>query len=106
MFSIQTLANRVSDPKPRALTGLGFAVTVVRSPRVIASLGDTTLLARVHQPIGAVVQLWLPVNAFPVPVAVRRVRCHLVLGLTRVLLHVLGLLLADTCNTNDDNVKR
>jgi len=80
------------------LTGLGLALAVVRPPRVVAALGHSPVLARVHQPVRTVVQLRLPVHALPVPVAVRRVRHHFVLGLARVVLYVgrLRLLLANT----------
>lgn len=70
------------------LTGLSFALAVVRPPRVVASLGDTPLLARVNQTIRTVVQLRLTIHAFPITVAVSRVRYHLIFGFAWVFLYV------------------
>lgn len=68
--------------------GLGFAIAVVRPPRVVATLGDAPVLARVNQTVRTVVQLRLTVHAFPVTIAVSRVRYHLVFGFARVFLYV------------------
>lgn len=74
---------------PRYRTvGLSFAIAVVRPPRVVASLGDAPVLASVNQTIRAVVQLRLTIHAFPVTVAVSRVRYHLIFGFAWVFLYV------------------
>jgi len=70
------------------LTGLSLAIAVVCPPRVVASLGDTPMFARVNQTIRTVVQLRLTIHAFPITVAVSRVRYHLIFGFTWVFLYV------------------
>lgn len=49
---------------------LAFAVAVIRSPRVIATLGDTAMLPGEDQTVWTVEELGAAVHAFPVAVAV------------------------------------
>lgn len=53
------------------LTSLLFPIAVIRTPRIITSLRHTTILPRKHQPIGTIVQLRLPIDTLPIPVAIR-----------------------------------
>lgn len=80
----------------RILTCQLLAVAVVRTPRVVAALRDAPVLAGEHEPVRAVVQLRLVVDALPVPIAVRHVTDHLRLGFARVLL-VLALSTGEPC---------
>lgn len=70
------------------LTGLSFALAVVRPPRVVASLGDAPVFARINQTVRTVVQFRLTVHAFPVTIAVSRIGYYLVFGFARVFLYV------------------
>lgn len=55
---------------------LAFAVTVVRTPRIIAALGDTAVLAGEHETVRTVEQLRTTVYAFPVTIAVLDIAHH------------------------------
>jgi len=49
---------------------LAFTVAVVRSPRIIAALGNTAMFAGKHETVRAVKQLRAAVHAFPIAVAI------------------------------------
>lgn len=68
--------------------GLGLVIAVVAPPRVVATVRHPPVFAREHQPVGAVVQLRLPPDTLPVPVAVGHVANHARLCLTWVFLVV------------------
>lgn len=82
----------LTSTKPRhkqyggLLTGLSLVLAVVGPPGVVATLGDSAVLACEHQAVGAVVELRLAVHALPVPVTVGRVWNHSTLDLAGVLL--------------------
>jgi hypothetical protein len=85
------------------LTGELFAFAVVSSPGVVATLGHTTVLAGVHEAVGAVKELRLSTDALPVSVAVGLIWDDAAFDLTRVQLTfarcLLLLLLRQTLNT-------
>lgn len=68
---------------------LAFAVTVVRSPRIIATLGDTAMLAGEHETVRTIEQLWSAAHAFPITIAILDVAYHPRLGLAWILLLLL-----------------
>lgn len=84
------------------LTGLSLVLAVVGPPGVVATLGDSAVLACEHQAVGAVVELRLAVHALPVPVTVGRVRNHSRLDLARVLL--VYRLLTTHCNNRETDL--
>jgi len=65
---------------------LVFSITVVRTPRIIAALGDTAVLAGEHETVRTIEQLRTTVYAFPIAIAVLDVAHHPRLCLARVLL--------------------
>jgi hypothetical protein len=83
------------------LTGELFAFAVVSSPGVVATLGHTTVLAGVHEAVGAVKELRLSTDALPVSVAVGLIWDNAAFDLTRVQLTFARclLLLRQTLNT-------
>lgn len=80
---------------------LAFAVTIVRTPWIIAALGDTAVLASEHQAVRTVEQLRATVHALPIAIAVLGVAHHPRFRLTRVLL--LLLLAQRTCRRESVN---
>lgn len=68
------------------LTSNLLVLAVVGPPWVVAALGDPSVVAGEDEPVGAVVEFWLAVDALPVAVAVLRVGHHSALRLARVLL--------------------
>lgn len=82
---------------------LAFAVAVVRTPRVIAALGDTAMLAGEHETVRTVEQLRATINALPIAIAVLGVAHHPRLRLARVLL--LLLLAQRTCKRERLNAR-
>lgn len=55
---------------------LAFTITIVRSPRIIAALGDAAVLAGEHKTVRAIEQLRAAVHAFPVAIAVLDITHH------------------------------
>lgn len=49
---------------------LAFPVAVVRSPGIVAALGHATMLPSENKTVRAVEQLWTPVDALPIAIAV------------------------------------
>lgn len=68
---------------------LAFAVAVVRSPRIIAALGDAAMLAGEHETVRTIEQLRSTIHAFPITIAILDVAHHARLGLARILLLLL-----------------
>lgn len=78
------------------LTGQLFAVTIVRSPWIIASFGDATMFTSKYQSIWAIVQFRLIIYAFPISVTVGCIANDPCLCLARVFL-VAFLCMGDSC---------
>lgn len=55
---------------------LAFAVTIVRTPRIIAALGDTAVFAGEHETVRTVEQLRATIHALPVAIAVLDIAHH------------------------------
>lgn len=70
--SVQPVAVLGRDRRIR----LAFAVTVVRTPRIIASLGDPAVLAGEHETIRTVEQLRATIHALPIAITVFDVAHH------------------------------
>lgn len=68
---------------------LAFTVTVVRPPGIIASFGDTAMLASEHETVRTIEQLWPTAHTFPIAIAILDVAHHPRLGLTWILLLLL-----------------
>lgn len=98
MLLLNALQNTRIGGFVEILTCLCLALAVVGPPGVVAAVRHSPVLAGVHQAIGTVVQLRLPVLALPVAIAVSCIRHNSELGLAGILLH---LLLAPTYNIKE-----
>lgn len=87
------------------LTGQLFAITIIRSPWIVASFSDATMFASKYQSIWTIVQFRLIIYAFPVSVTVGGIADNSCFRFARIFL-VSFLGMGDSCAQKKIPTKR